>query len=72
MLYGNINWYDGEWFEDKYHGLGVRQYTKNARYKGHWANGYQNGLGTMVYENGDVSFTLVVPDFKRIGLNLSF
>lgn len=55
LLYDNSNWYDGDWQNDRYHGWGYRQYNLRERYKGNWSGGYRNGLGTMVYGNGDVN-----------------
>lgn len=54
MLYGPGDWYEGEWYEDKRHGMGLRQYKSGARYKGMWKDGLQNGQGSMKYENNDV------------------
>lgn len=56
ILYSQGNWYDGEWFEDERHGLGLRQYEYQVRYKGQWSRNMPNGEGSMLYCNTDVSF----------------
>lgn len=54
LLYEPNNWYDGEWFEGKRQGFGIRHYVSGAVYEGMWWNNIQNGEGSMAWENSDV------------------
>lgn len=54
MLYEPNNWYDGEWFEGKHHGFGIRRYSTGAVYEGMWENNVQSGEGSMAWDNNDV------------------
>lgn len=49
-----IDYYSGDWVEDRKEGAGVRGYPSGAMYSGQWAAGWRNGLGTMVWTNNDV------------------
>lgn len=60
MYYNSNNWYDGEWFEDKKHGFGQRQYPDGTKYKGDYLDDSRNGQGTMVFPNNDVSLKIVI------------
>lgn len=65
MLYGPNNWYDGEWFEGKRQGFGIRRYLSGAVYEGMWRNNVQNGEGSMAWENSDVK-VIKRSDFSKL------
>lgn len=47
-----IEWYEGDWKEDKMEGYGVYHYSNGDRYEGNWVNNMQHGVGTYVFTNG--------------------
>lgn len=60
MLYEPNNWYDGEWFEGKRHGFGIRRYTSGAVYEGMWEDDVQSGEGSMAWYNNDVTIATTI------------
>ena len=46
--------YDGEWKENRKHGIGRMTYAKTGEYNGFWENGKRHGKGVFKYTNGDV------------------
>lgn len=55
ISYGSDNWYEGQWFEDKKHGNGCRNYRKGVKYEGQWLYNEKHGEGRMLWGNNDVS-----------------
>lgn len=49
-----IEKYDGEWKENRKHGIGRMTYAKTGEYNGFWENGKRHGEGVFKYTNGDV------------------
>lgn len=44
--------YEGDYLEDKKHGLGTFCWPDGRRYVGEWFNGKQHGRGTFIAHNG--------------------
>jgi len=46
--------YEGYWKADKKHGKGLEIHqNENVRYEGDFYDGFKEGKGKMVFENGD-------------------
>ena len=51
--WGHGTLYDGEWKEDKKHGIGTCTFANVDSYEGEWKDDYANGIGIMRWgENG--------------------
>ncbi len=46
--------YDGEWRQNRKHGIGKMVYNGKGEYQGYWENGRRHGEGVFTYPNGDV------------------
>ncbi len=46
--------YDGEWKDDKIHGVGKFMWKCGDRYDGEWKDGKMQGRGVFVWSNGDI------------------
>ena len=46
--------YEGEWFDDQYHGHGILKQTHNSKYEGDFVHGLRHGRGTQTFPNGDI------------------
>ena len=44
--------YDGDWVEDKQHGLGVETWPDGARYEGSYVDGKKHGKGLFKWADG--------------------
>jgi hypothetical protein len=45
--------YDGEWYKDREHGFGIKQYANGDCYHGEWKEGLFHGQGIYEWENGE-------------------
>ena len=52
---GNIK-YNGEYYKDKFEGLGKYIWENGEYYIGQWKNDLRNGKGTMYYSNGKIIY----------------
>jgi len=43
-------YYDGEYYDDKPHGTGIRYYDDGGRYEGDFKEGVETGKGIMYYQ----------------------
>ena len=50
MSWDNGIKYDGEWTNGKYHGFGIKSYSRGGGYEGMWREGKRDGWGTSVYD----------------------
>ena len=48
-----IEYYDGEWLNDKMDGYGIYHYSNGDVYEGMWVEGRQHGRGRYVFANGN-------------------
>jgi len=46
--------YEGEWVNDKAHGIGVYKHYNGATYKGEWIEDRQSGKGQEIWPDGAV------------------
>jgi len=47
-----MEWYEGDWVEDKMEGYGVYHYSNGDIYEGNWKNNLHNGFGTYIFTDG--------------------
>lgn len=47
-----LEYYDGEWKDDKMDGYGVYLYSNGDKYEGYWTEGCQNGKGKYTFTDG--------------------
>ena len=53
-MYESGNRYEGDWKNNKKHGIGKMKYINVGEYQGYWENGHRHGEGIFTYANGDV------------------
>ena len=54
MFIENGDRYDGEWKQNKKHGMGKYKFAKGDYYEGTFEDGLKHGEGTYRYPNGDI------------------
>ena len=54
MFTENGDRYDGEWKQNKKHGMGKYKFAKGDYYEGTFEDGLKHGEGTYRYPNGDI------------------
>jgi radial spoke head protein 1 len=47
------NWYEGDWNNNKKHGVGKFVYSDGSSYEGEWDDDKRHGNGTFIYANRD-------------------
>ncbi len=46
--------YEGQFEDEKRHGIGIMVYNDGSKYKGYWENDKKHGEGAILFPNGDV------------------
>ena len=46
------SYYEGEWKDDKHHGLGKEVWNDGAIYEGQYSHGFKNGYGNFKWQDG--------------------
>ena len=52
MLKSQMEFYDGEWVNDRKEGFGLYKYKNGSTYEGKWVNGVREGTGIFQYPDG--------------------
>jgi hypothetical protein len=69
-LEGNI--YEGEFLNNKKHGLGKQIFANGDVYEGHWENGLMEGKGKLTMSSGDIYVGLFSKGLKHGKGTLTF